>query len=826
MIKFKSKIIGWTFSSLLNRIYIASIIIFTIFFDFNIMLFIIFYYLFLFVTIFTTTSNSTLKDESKTRFNSIINNVGYLIYKTFIPNIEFNKTNKIYKKQRKVNWDVINVEKKTYFNNLNSNNIFYSIINFTIIYFIFPDSILTMLFYKKPSESFYKLTNFYFNHFDLTYFQIQAIFFMYFSFIIMLFTCFFYNNKENNFSFSKKELTIYSYFFFIIIIFCFMISSTSLISVYISIEFYSIIMYILIGAYNDDNSISSQRSAELAIRYLAVSFFGSVTFLVGASFSFLNFGTLTFTNYPIIYHQLYSSLIIFIQHSTKVSIAFIIIGLCIKVGIAPFHSWINGIYDSFSSKIFYFSMVYPKFAFFFVIFNMFVHIGAATSYSTEFGTFFYVIGIINLFIGTFAAARQTNIKRFIMFSSIANSGYIFISLSSDNTFGFSTLNYLFLYFFSINFFFIVYFNLFNRNYYSKNYTWNYTIFSEITNFFDKFALTITLLNFSGIPPFSMFFAKLIIIHNFVTHDQLFSAFFMLFFSIISAYYSIRPIMHIWFYNTTRSTLKIINNTDPIFKQNQKIVMFKINNDFSKVSNGHFINLLWSTNYMIIKMGICTSILSLFITYETMIHYSFYWELKDIEIFEFEQVSSLPVDIEIKNIYKLPLFFYEVFTHTGSDQFSNMCKTIIERTLINFPKFYIFEYTISSIYVLYVIQTIFFIYISGIVSIFENYSIKKNSKINKKYQNKNFRNKTKKSFFFKKTNIKIVFNNNSKKESNNFIAFSYYIIINHFNFINPCTLFKILFTKDDKIIYIKAPQKYEELFIKKPFTKKQSFFFKI
>lgn len=157
-----------------------------------------------------------------------------------------------------------------------------------------------------------------------------------------------------------------------------------------------------------------------------------------------------------------------------------------------------------------------------------------------------------------------------MYSSIANSGYIFMSLGSGSFDGFSTINYLYMYFFTINFFFIIFFNLYEKNAYSHDRTWTIANFSKIQDNFLKFALTIAIMNFSGMPPFFAFFAKLPIIFNFVSNYKFICALIILIFSVLSAHYSVRMIMHIWFFNDIKNNYKI----NKFIKKKKKIKGYK------------------------------------------------------------------------------------------------------------------------------------------------------------------------------------------------------------------------------------------------------------
>lgn len=403
---------------------------------------------------------------------------------------------------------------------------------------------------------------------EIQNFQLRAIVFIYLSYFITIPCCFIDYKNNYDIIFNKKNIQLYTYFFIILTIFSYIIVSNNFISIYVGIEAYSIIMYVILGLHNTKKFSSSIRITEVALKYLIASFIGSIVFLTGVAFCFVSFGDLTFSNYSFISYSAVEHSYSF-NLSKKFSLGTVIIGLCIKLGLAPYHSWINGTYDSFSTKIFHFSIVYPKFVFFIIIFNIFLGYPQISLISSHFENFFIFLGVINLFVGTFSASKQTNIKRLLIYSSIANSGYIFMSLGSDSINGFSTINYLYIYFFIINFFFIVFFNLYEKNAYSYDKTWTIANFSNIKDGFFKFALTIAIMNFSGMPPFLAFFGKLPIIFNFVCNHKFICAFIVIIFSVLSAYYSVRMIMHIWFFNDVKNNYKI----NKINKEKKIINMF-------------------------------------------------------------------------------------------------------------------------------------------------------------------------------------------------------------------------------------------------------------
>jgi NADH:ubiquinone oxidoreductase subunit 2 (subunit N) len=164
-----------------------------------------------------------------------------------------------------------------------------------------------------------------------------VIFMSFFSVFFLIFFTFIFNYKDESFYLDSYDLFFYVSIFLMVFNFIYISFSINLLVVYIGVEFFSIIMYMLIGLYSGNEIISSSRRAELGIKYLMASFLGSVTILVGLSFIYLSYSDFNMSKYYYLYIALPYEYSVF-GSAPKVSIIIFIIGLSIKVGLAPFHS--------------------------------------------------------------------------------------------------------------------------------------------------------------------------------------------------------------------------------------------------------------------------------------------------------------------------------------------------------------------------------------------------------------------------------------------------------------------------------------------------------
>jgi NADH:ubiquinone oxidoreductase subunit 2 (subunit N) len=104
----------------------------------------------------------------------------------------------------------------------------------------------------------------------------------------------------------------------------------------------------------------------------------------------------------------------------------IIVGLCFKVGAAPFHFWTPDVYEGAPSLITAYMSTVVKAAGFAAFLRLF-----SASFSTIasfWSPVLMVITIITLFIGNITALYQQSFKRMLAFSSISHAGYLLFAI--------------------------------------------------------------------------------------------------------------------------------------------------------------------------------------------------------------------------------------------------------------------------------------------------------------------------------------------------------------------------------------------------------------
>ncbi|MBP8067355.1 MAG: NADH-quinone oxidoreductase subunit N, partial [Pedobacter sp.] len=104
----------------------------------------------------------------------------------------------------------------------------------------------------------------------------------------------------------------------------------------------------------------------------------------------------------------------------------IMIGLCFKVGAAPFHFWTPDVYEGAPSLITAFMSTVVKTAGFAAFLRLFA--GAFEPLHDFWTPALMVIVVITLCVGNITALYQKNFKRMLAYSSISHAGYLLFSL--------------------------------------------------------------------------------------------------------------------------------------------------------------------------------------------------------------------------------------------------------------------------------------------------------------------------------------------------------------------------------------------------------------
>ena len=214
---------------------------------------------------------------------------------------------------------------------------------------------------------------------------------------------------------------------------CFLVSARELVLLYVSLELVTIPLILLV-AFNRHEL----RSAEAAMKYVLFSALSSGLLLFGLS---LLYGMVGTTYLADMAPKLTLSFL------TIVSLVLVMGGVGFKISAVPFHLWTPDTYEGAPLPVTTFLSVASKAAGFALFFKLIsVAFGSLAEHSQ---VLVMILATLTMSIGNLVALFQTNMKRFLAFSSIAQAGYLLVGLTNPGELGLaSVLFYLFVYLFS------------------------------------------------------------------------------------------------------------------------------------------------------------------------------------------------------------------------------------------------------------------------------------------------------------------------------------------------------------------------------------------
>jgi len=350
-------------------------------------------------------------------------------------------------------------------------------------------------------------------------------------------------------SFVLQNINFFEYFslyFLSLLGILLLINTYDLISAYLVIELQALAFYIL-ACFKRTSSFST----EAGLKYFILGSFISGLFLLGSFLIYAFIGTLNINDIALILS--FSVEDIYLKIVILIGAILITISLLFKAAVAPFHFWAPDVYEGapLSSTIIF--SIIPKF-------SIFVFLMRWLSVFINDFIFLKVLlvaaGIFSVLWGAYFAIAQKRIKRFIIYSSISQVGFIVVACSVCSVESYTSIFfYLFIYLISSIVIWGSLVSLYDYNkailkfdgklnlkplfiidmasYFKLNYTWS-------------MMLLFLFFSFAGIPPLSGFLSKLLIILGLIYNDDFLVAILLIVISIISTYYYLRIIKVIFF----------------------------------------------------------------------------------------------------------------------------------------------------------------------------------------------------------------------------------------------------------------------------------------
>jgi NADH-quinone oxidoreductase subunit N len=275
-----------------------------------------------------------------------------------------------------------------------------------------------------------------------------------------------------------------------------LVASTNLIMVFISLELLSISSYILAG-YS-----FTKKGAEGSLKYFLFGSVASAIMLYGFSILFGITGTLDFTSIDftgrLIEHQ---SLLVVVAGLMSLA------GFLYKIAAVPMHIWSPDVYEGSPMPVVAFLSVVPKLAGIVVLSKFALTLTLFGQSPFDWQLVLGIIAMLTIGIGNLSALWQTNPKRLMAYSSIAQAGFLLIGVVCFTEQGMHALLFYSALYVITNFAVLILLQAFETNGIDS-----IPSFRGVgkTFLFSSVVLLIGLISLTGIPPTGGFTSKLFV----------------------------------------------------------------------------------------------------------------------------------------------------------------------------------------------------------------------------------------------------------------------------------------------------------------------------
>jgi NADH-quinone oxidoreductase subunit N len=199
-----------------------------------------------------------------------------------------------------------------------------------------------------------------------------------------------------------------------------LISAADLITFYLGFELMSLALYVVAASHRDN-----AKSTEAGLKYFVLGALSSGMMLYGASLIYGFTGTVSFAGIAAV-AKTGSIGVLF-------GIVFLLVGLCFKISIVPFHMWTPDVYEGAPTPVTAFFASAPKVAAMAVLVR--VLLTAFPAVTHEWQQIIVFVSIASMALGSFAAIGQKNIKRLMAYSSIGHMGFALVGLAAGTAEG-------------------------------------------------------------------------------------------------------------------------------------------------------------------------------------------------------------------------------------------------------------------------------------------------------------------------------------------------------------------------------------------------------
>ncbi|KQZ44994.1 NADH-quinone oxidoreductase subunit NuoN [Duganella sp. Root1480D1] len=333
-----------------------------------------------------------------------------------------------------------------------------------------------------------------------------------------------------------------------------MISANNFLTIYLGLELMSLSLYALVALRRDD-----ARATEAAMKYFILGALASGFLLYGMSMLYGATGSLDISRVAAVIGSgtVNPTILTF-------GLVFVVAGLAFKLGAVPFHMWVPDVYQGAPTGVTLLLGGAPKLATFAICVRLLVE--GMLPMAFDWQQMLMILAVLSLAIGNLTAIAQTNLKRMLAYSTIAQMGFVLLGLlagvaghKTDNAAAAysAAMYYAITYVMTTVGSFGLIMVLARKGFEAEEID----DFKGLSKRSPVYALLMSVLMFSlaGVPPMMGFAAKFAVLQSVLATGAVWLTVFAVMFSLVGAFYYIRIVKVMWFDEPADSTPLVVSS---------------------------------------------------------------------------------------------------------------------------------------------------------------------------------------------------------------------------------------------------------------------------
>ncbi|MBK7792461.1 MAG: NADH-quinone oxidoreductase subunit NuoN [Betaproteobacteria bacterium] len=319
-----------------------------------------------------------------------------------------------------------------------------------------------------------------------------------------------------------------------------MISAASFLTLYLGLELLALCLYSMVAMHRTSNAAS-----EAAMKYFVLGALASGMLLYGMSMVYGATGSLDIHRIARVIHagQGNGTVLLF-------GLVFVVSGIAFKLGAVPYHMWVPDVYHGAPTAVTLLIGTAPKLAAFALTLRL---LGVALAgLEFDWQGMLIVLSLLSMVLGNVVAIAQTNIKRMLAYSTIANMGYMLLGFLAANLAGYSAaMFYVVAYVLtSLASFGVV--MLLAREGFEADRIEDFRGLNQRSPWW-AFIMLLVMFSLAGVPPTLGFYAKFAVIEAAVGAGFIWLAVAAVLASLVGAFYYLRVVKVMYFEDAVDTT---------------------------------------------------------------------------------------------------------------------------------------------------------------------------------------------------------------------------------------------------------------------------------